>query len=158
MKHQRAYAICLSAGFVLGLLSGAFSILALVSCRVDLYHEQISRLSFELQEKALRLAKLEDTLDKHKLLVKEVQLELVFTGEQLDKMSLEQKIKAKLTNLIGKEVKNVDVELIGGMLDQQIVQADGRLYKVSLTKLLISELLKVWLAVEVAGSDPISDS
>jgi len=153
IKRRTAYTIFLGTGFVLGLLCGVFSILTLVSYRVDLYHEQINRLSFTLQEKDLRLAKLEDTLHKHKLVVKEVQLELVFNGEQLNKMTLEQKIKAKLTNLIGKEVKNVDVELIGGMIDQQIVQIDGRLYKVSLTKLLVSELLKVWLTVEVVGSN-----
>lgn len=153
IARRRAYAVLLGTGFIMGLLCGVFSMLMLVSYRTDLYHEQINRLSFELQEKTLRLAKLEDTIDKHKLLVKDVQLELVFNGEQLDQMSLEQKIKAKFNNLLGKEVNNIDLELIGEMLDQQIVQIDDRLYKVRLTKLMVSELLKVWLTVDVVNND-----
>lgn len=142
------YALFFSTGLILGLLGGALGILTLVGYRIDLYQQEINKLSYELQEKDLRLVKLEDIIDKKKLLVKDVQLEVVFKGDPFDKMRLEQSIKTKLMKLIGKEVKNIDMEIMEEMIDQQIMQIDDKLYKTRLTKLLVTELVKIWVVVD----------
>lgn len=149
IEYRSRYAIFFFTGIIIGLLFGAISIFTLVSYRVDLYHQKIKKLGYEIQEKDFRLEKLEETVNKKKLLVKDVQVELIFNGEQFDKIVLEQGLKRKLAKFIGKEVKTIDDDIIGEMIDQHIIQIDDKMYKVRLTKLLIAELLKIWVVVDL---------
>ncbi|VBB05190.1 Hypothetical protein LUCI_0397 [Lucifera butyrica] len=153
MNRKIAFVIFFFTGFVFGLIAGAFGIFTFVSYRNEQYYERIHQLSYEIREKDLHLAKLKEGTNKNRLLIKDAQVELVYQGELPDKTALEQAIKARIAILIGKEVKYADPDLIGEMIDRQLIQLHGRVYKLKLVKLLVGEMVKAWVEVKpVAGS------
>ena len=66
----REYFFLFCSGIIIGGLLGIISFNSLISHRIDEYHQKIQALELLIQDKNLRLEKLEDTIDKKKLFVK----------------------------------------------------------------------------------------
>ena len=62
------YFFLFCSGIIIGGLLGIISFNSLISHRIDEYHQKIQALELLIQDKNLRLEKLEDTIDKKKLL------------------------------------------------------------------------------------------
>jgi len=138
------YFILFYTGIIVGGLFGIISYNALVSHRIDEYHQKIKALELLIEDKDLRLEKLEDTIDKNKLIVKNINITLNHKEDDLTRIGLEKNIRESLNKFVGKEVHTVDAEMLWEVVDGRIVKIADKEYKIKLNKLLISETIMVW--------------
>lgn len=150
-----------STGIMLGLMAGAAGISALISYRIDMYHERIMYLETVINDKDVKLNKLEESMNnaknKNKFILKDIEIVLAFDGEdsKIDKLKIEEHVKGRLKDLLGKEVKNIDADLISAAIDKTIFKIEGRDYSreytLKLSRLVLSEILKLWVEVEASA-------
>lgn len=134
-------------GIIIGLIAGTAVFSLLVDYRIDMHHQKIKQLELSVSDRDTRLAKLEESVNKNKFLVKDVQVVLIYEDE-LDKISLEKIIKEKYRNLLGKELKTLDAEMVAGMIDMDVVKLKQKDYLLKINKLVIWETVKVWVEVD----------
>jgi len=129
---------------IIGGLVGIITYNSLVSYRIDEYHQKIKTLELLIEDKNLRLEKLEDTIDKNKLLVKNIQISLNHKEDDLTRIGLEKNIRETLNKFVGKEVHNVDAEMLWEVMDNRIIKIADKEYKIKINKLVISETIMIW--------------
>ena len=132
---------------VVGILAGITLFSLLVSYRLDQYYQEIWQLKVANEEKDTRLLKLEESVDKTKYMLKKIEVILIYEGDELDKIALEKSIKEKYGQLLGKEVGNIDIDLVAEVVDQRIMKLEEREYKLKLKKIMLTEVLKIWVEV-----------
>lgn len=137
-------------GAILGLLPGIAGMGVLVSYRIDRYHQQIQYLQNIINERELKLNRLEESINKSKFVLKgmEVLIENA-EGDELDKIELEKEVKKKYGSLIGREVKSIDAEMAAEVVDNRIMRLGNKEYKLSVNRLLISDMLKIWIEAKL---------
>lgn len=140
---------CFFSGVAVGILSGVALFGLLVSYRMDSYHHQIGQLELANEEMETRLLKLEESLDKTKYILKKIEAVLIYEGDELDKIALEKSIKEKYEQLLGKEVGQIDIDLVAEVIDGRIMRLEEREYKLKLQKIMLTEVLKLWVEVSL---------
>lgn len=138
---------CFISGMVVGILAGVAVFSVLVSYRIDQYYLEIRQLEVANEEKDKRLLKLEESVDKTKYMLKKIEVILIYEGDGLDKIALEKSIKKKYEQLLGKEVDKIDIDLVAEVIDQRIMKLEEREYKLKLKKIMLTEVLKIWVDV-----------
>lgn len=138
---------CFVSGMILGILAGVAVFSLLVSYRMDQYYQEVRQLELANEEKETRLRKLAESVDKTKHLLKKIEVILIYEGDELDKIALEKSIKAKYEQLLGKEVGAIDIDLVAEVVDERIMKLEGREYKLKLKKIILAEVLKIWVEV-----------
>ncbi|MFW6029194.1 MAG: hypothetical protein ACOCRO_02950 [Halanaerobiales bacterium] len=146
------YFIMFISGFVLGVIIGISSLTALISYRIDEYYQTIKKLESDIEDKSTRLVKLEEKLneaqEESKFILKEVQVFLDTTEDEIDKIALTKHIKEKYTSLIGKEVATIDMEIVNEIIDNRIFRLESDEYQLKVEKIFLSDILMVWVKVE----------
>ncbi len=89
---------------IIGGLIGILALSCLISYRIDQYHQNIKTLEAVIEDKDVRLEKLEEAINKKKLIVKVVQVTLDNHEDQLTSITLQKHIKEKIDKFIGKIV------------------------------------------------------
>lgn len=97
--RDKIYFTLFCTGMIIGGLVGIITYNSLVSYRIDEYHQKIKALELLIEDKNLRLEKLEDTIDKNKLLVKKIQISLNHKEDDLTRIGLEKILEKPLINL-----------------------------------------------------------
>lgn len=138
---------CFVCGIVVGILAGVAVFSLLVSYRVDQYYQEIRRLEAANEEKEIRLRRLEESVGKTKYLLKKIEVNLLYEGDELDKINLEKSIQEKYSQLLGKEVAAIDIDLVAKVVDERIIKLEEREYKLKLKQIMLTEVLKIWVAV-----------
>lgn len=138
---------CFVCGIVVGILAGVAVFSLLVSYRVDQYYQEIRRLEAANEEKEIRLRRLEESVGKTKYLLKKIEVNLLYEGDELDKINLEKSIQEKYSQLLGKEVAAIDIDLVAKVVDERIIKLEEREYKLKLKQMMLTEVLKIWVAV-----------
>lgn len=141
--------VCFMAGLITGILIGATLLCVIVSYRMDMYHKRIAYLENTIQDKDARLEKLENTINNKNILLKDIEIILIFEGDEIDKIDIQKNIKEKYKSLLGKEVKNIDADLIIQVVDKRIFKIEEREYKLQVTKMILSEILKITVKVDL---------
>lgn len=139
------YLTILFTGLISGFLLGCVCVTALVGYRIDKYHERISYLEWIIDDKNTKLEKLEESVNKKRFIVSDIEVYLVFAGDDLERISLVKHIKAKYNHLIGKEVRNIDADSLETILDNRIFKLGNKEYKLNVNKLVLSDVLKIWV-------------
>lgn len=139
-------------GILSGVIIGVTLLNMLISYRIDVYCERIKYLENIIEDKEVRLAKLEESINNERLILKEIEIVIV-SGEEteenhIDKMTLEKYIKEKYNDMLGKEVKNIDMDLIEQVIDKRIMKLDEREYQLYINKVVLTEVLKIWVIAE----------
>lgn len=142
--RDKIYFTLFCTGMIIGGLVGIITYNSLVSYRIDEYHQKIKTLELLIEDKNLRLEKLEDTIDKNKLLVKKIQISLNHKEDDLTRIGLEKNIRETLNKFVGKEVHNVDAEMLWEVMDNRIIKIADKEYKIKINKLVISETIMIW--------------
>ncbi|QEK11749.1 hypothetical protein FQB35_04860 [Crassaminicella thermophila] len=145
---KRKYLLFLFTGFIIGLLFGTITLNTFISYRIDTYLQQIKYLETIIEDKNTRLKILEESINKKRFILKEIQIFLLTEEDQIDQLTLEKHIKQKYNKLLGKEVKQIDMDLVGDIIDNRIMKIDGKEYKLKVYKLALTEILKIWIKVE----------
>lgn len=141
-------ALCFMTGAIIGLLIGITLIVILVSYRVDKYYERIVYLETVIQDKNTQLAQLEKSINKNKLILQEIKVNLECNEDEIDVLTLQKHIKEKYSSLIGKEIQSIDMDLAAGVIDKRIFKINGKEYKLSVKKLLLTRIMEIWINVE----------
>lgn len=143
--------ICFITGLLGGILIGSTLISALVSYRIDYYHEKIIFLKAIIEENNVKYKKLKESfesMNKKKFLVSDIEVYLIYKDDEennFDKMELIKYIKDKYKDLLWKEVKGIDMDLVVKLVDEDIYILEDRNYKLGVSRVLISDVFKIWV-------------
>lgn len=152
-KRVYPFIICFITGLLWGVIIGALSISTIVSVKMDSFYEKIAVLESTILDKDEKLAKLEKSINNADIVLKDIQIVLEFENlsqEDYDKIvsvEIEKSIKEKYRSLLGKEVKNLDVEILHQVIDKRILKFEGSEYQLIVNKMVLSDILKLWVKV-----------
>jgi len=138
----------LGTGIITGLLIGASSVLILTSYRLDKCYEKMILLETTIDEKNAQLSQLEKSLNKNKLLLQEVKVNLQCNGDDLDKLALQKHIKEKYSVLIGKDILSIDPDLAVGIIEGRILTVNNKEYRITVQKLILTRTLELWVTAQ----------
>lgn len=147
-KHRFKYSFCFVTGLVIGILIGASVLCILVSYRMDMFHQRIAYLESMIQDKKAQLEQLEKTIDTRSLILKNIEIVLIFNGDEIDKINIEKAVKEKYRSLLGKEVEKIDTDIVAEVVDNRIMNIEGRKYQLHVNKLVLTETLKICITIE----------
>lgn len=139
---------CFFAGTLIGALIGAAAFNILISYRMDQFYQRIAYLEQTVLDKNLVLEKYEKNINTWSLIIKSIDVVLVFDGDEIDKIEIAKNIKDKYSTLLGKEVNKIDPDLIIEIVDKRIFKIDDKEYKLKVNRLILTEILKIWISVE----------
>lgn len=145
---KAGYSLFFLTGFIIGVLLGLISLSAFISHRLDEYHQKIASLSSVIEEKNMVLEKLEDSINKRKLIVKDVEVYLNSKEDKLVNIELEKHIRQKLGTFVGKEVKKVEGDMLWEVINQRIMKIGDKEYRLEANRLVISEVINIWVQVK----------
>lgn len=140
----------LLSGLIIGITIGSVSVSTLVSYRIDKYIEKIAYLHTIIEDKNAILDKLEESINKKNFILKDIEVNLIYDGDEIEKITLVKHIKAKYTHLIGKEVKYIDADLVETVIDKRIFKLNEKEYRLKVDKLVLADVLKIWVEVNVS--------
>ncbi|MFZ5968334.1 MAG: hypothetical protein ACOYVK_14320 [Bacillota bacterium] len=143
------YFISIMTGIIIGIIIGAFMIIALVSYRVDKYCEEIQKLNAAIEERDERLEKLEQSINSKKLILKDIKIVLIHDGDEIDKITIEKYAEDKYCKLLGREVKTIDVDILEEIIDKRIFKVANKEYRLKVTKIILTDILEIWIETEV---------
>jgi len=157
IKHTEGYKffICFISGLLWGALAGALGLSILVSQRIEGYYEKIAYLEHTIQDKDEKLAKLEKSINNASIVLKDVLVILEFkdlSNEQIDlidTIEIEKAIKEKYASSLGKEIKSLDPDILVQVIDKRILRFDEAEYQLTVNKLVLSDVLKLWVSISV---------
>lgn len=147
IKTFYKYSLTLTLGILIGILLGTLSFNAFISYRIDKYFKEITYLKATIDEKDVRLKKLEESINKKRFILGNIEINLLYEGDEIDRVTLEKHIKQKYSNLLGKEVKNIDIEMVSEVIDNRIMKIENKEYKLKVKKILLAEELKIWVEI-----------
>ncbi len=122
----------------------------LAGFRMEYYYRKIKLLESVIEDKEVQLVKLGDSINKHKYILKGIEVFLIYEGDDLDKIALEKYIKEKYRPLLGKRIGDIDMDLVVEVIDKRIFKLDKD-YRLKVSRVILTETLKI--SVEVVALD-----
>ncbi len=151
-RQRYALPVCLLTGLFGGVLIGASLVTLLLGYRLDDSLQRISHLQAAVNEKDARLAKLEESVNKKKFILRRIEVVLHFSGDETEKTALDKYVKERYSNLVGKEVGSIDTDLVAEVIDNRVVRINNRDYRLTAGRILVADVLKIWVtAVPLPG-------
>lgn len=148
-RSSSKFLLVILTGFITGNISGVSAASAFISYRIDRYHQEIQYLHNIINERDLKLERLEESINKSKFVLKGIEIYIESEVDELDKIELEKAIRKKYTNLIGREVRNIDIEMAAEVTDNRLMKVNNKEYKISVNKLMMADILKLWIDTEL---------
>lgn len=149
------FIICFITGLLWGSIIGAVSISMLISYRMDSFYERIAYLENTITDKDEKLDALEKSINNSNIVLKDIEVVLEFGDlsadqiDQIDNMEIEKAIKEKYRSLLGKEIKGLDADILLQVIDKRILKFDGAEYQLTVNKLVLTDVLKLWAKVSL---------
>ena len=129
---------------LLGLLIGIAVTNMLLCHRVDNLLMIQKALEIELQEAYVKIDKMEKAAPKTiNPTLKDIELEMIVSERDYNTGDAEQYIKELLRDQIGKDLEDIDIEMMYKAIDQRIAQFDGKRYKFKIQYILLSSTLYI---------------
>lgn len=149
------FIICFITGLLWGTVIGSLGISILVGYKMDVFHEKITLLEHTIEDKNEKLSKLEKSINNANIVLKDIAIILEFINlsdeqiDQIDNIEIEKAIKEKYTSLLGKEIKNLDADILMQVIDKRILRFNNGEYQLTINKLVLSDVLKLWVGVSL---------
>jgi hypothetical protein len=150
-KKRIKFFLFFCVGIITGVLIGISILSIVVSYRLDSFYQKNTQLQNIIEYKEEQLKKLEKAINNNNFILKDIEVILIYDCDEedvLDKTIIEKVIKEKYNSLIGKEIKNIDAEMLAEVVDKRILQLEDGEYRLKINKLILSESLKIWVLVE----------
>lgn len=147
--------VCFITGLLWGTVIGAVGISMLISYRMDAFYKEIAYLEHTIADKNEKLEKLEKSINNSNIVLKDISIVLEFTNlseeqiNQIDNIQIEKAIKEKFRTLLGKEIKNLDADILIQVIDKRILKLNNAEYQLTVNKLILSDVLKLWIEVSL---------
>lgn len=149
------FLICSITGLLTGILIGCTVMGALISYRIDSYHEKIVSLENTVEENKIKYTKLKESLeelDKAKLIVEDIIVYLIYDDDieedNFNKIEFERYVKSQYENILGKEVDTLDMELLVEVVDRDVFILEEKEYTLKVEKILLSKTFKIWVTIK----------
>lgn len=149
------FTICFVTGLLWGVIIGCISISMLVSYRMDSFYERIAYLENTIDNKDEKLAALEKSINNSNIVLKDIEVVLEFADlnaeqvDQIDNIEIEKAIKEKFRSSLGKEIKGLDADILLQVIDKRILKFEGAEYQLTVNKLVLTDILKLWVKVSL---------
>lgn len=148
--------------FVLGGLVGAASVTALIGGQVDQLNnakealeEEISTLQGELEQIEKNISTRQElTINSIALEIKFQNVQLLPLEEETLKLNIEKQMKEILKNLLGKKIQGLNPFLIPLMLENRLIEAEGRHFRINVELIVLAEKLYLLLEAQPIPKDP----
>jgi predicted PurR-regulated permease PerM len=128
----------LIASFIAGLILGAALLNLWIGRELDQLIYERNQLIGQLNTQQTELKKLKESLQEHKrTVVQEVKIEL---NDDLDKhiqQELEEKIFSLLNNLIGKQLSEIDTNMLADSLNERTIIIEDKQYTLDLLWIIL---------------------
>lgn len=147
------FIICFITGLLWGTVIGSLGISMLVGYRMDIFYEKIAYLEHTIDDKNEKLDKLEKSINNSNIVLKDISVILEFANlsqekvDQIDNIEIEKAIKEKFNPSLGKEIKNLDADILVQVIDKRILKFNNAEYQLTVNKLVLSDILKLWVGV-----------
>ncbi|MBS4537441.1 hypothetical protein GOQ27_03145 [Clostridium sp. D2Q-11] len=148
VKGINKFFITLIMGMIIGMIIGSLTVTIFVSYKIDEYYQRLNVYYTLLEEKDLKLNKLEESINKNRYILKDINIKLENINDEIDEIELIKHIKEKYINLIGKEVKDIDINIISEIVDNRIMKFEENSYKLQVKKVLLSDILEIYIEVK----------
>ena len=151
-KKYSGILFCFATGIVWGALIGSTITAMLVSYRVDRFYEKIAYQESIIADNEEKLKKLEKSINNSNIVLKDIKIIIEAEEDQINNINnieIEKAIKEKFNSSIGKEVKNLDAEILMEVVDKRILKFEEAEYKINVKKLVLSDTLKIWVGITV---------
>ena len=145
---------------LLGVIIGAVAMNTYLSRRMDELYINHERLRVELYETEERLKKIEAQWENHQtLVIGDVDIQFIReNGDQLLEVNLREAISPLTQDLIGEEVDKVPHALLKHLIDQRIVEVEGKRYRLQVEMIIVAQkdtyVLDYAQQTEVRDSEP----
>lgn len=150
VRRQAAKSVkCLIAGIIIGIVAGTAVMVCIISYRMDGYYEEVRKLGNIIDDKDIRLKMLEESTNKKKFILKDIEVFFIYDGDEIDKITLEKHVKGKYNYLLGKEVNSIDINMAAEVIDKRIFKIEEREYRLKVTRLLLAETLRIWIEINM---------
>ena len=122
---------------------------------MDGFYEKIAYLEHTIEDKNEKLDKLESSINNANIVLKDISVILEFTNlseEQInliDNIEIEKAIKEKYVSSLGKEIRGLDADILVQVIDRRILRFDNTEYQLTVNKLVLSDILKLWVGVSL---------
>ncbi|NLL67283.1 MAG: hypothetical protein GX236_06250 [Clostridiaceae bacterium] len=139
-------------GLIAGVIIGSVLACTLISYRIDAFYEKIAFLENTILEKNAKLDNLEKSINSNKFILKDIEVVLLFDEDDIDHLEIihiEKTVKEKYSILLGIEVKSIDPDIITLIVDKRILKMNGKEIQLHINKLKLTEVLKLWIDVEI---------
>lgn len=132
--------VLFAAGFLLGM-----AVANAVTChRIDNLTSIQKKLELDLEEAYIKLEKLEKSNQKAlNPVIKDIQIEMVAPERDFNTSNAEEYINELLRDQMGREIDEVDIELLYQVLNDRIAEFEGQRYKFRVQYILLSQTLRV---------------
>ncbi len=120
---------------------------------MDIFYEKIAYLEHTIDDKNEKLDKLEKSINNSNIVLKDISVILEFANlsqekvDQIDNIEIEKAIKEKFNPSLGKEIKNLDADILVQVIDKRILKFNNAEYQLTVNKLVLSDILKLWVGV-----------
>ena len=122
----------------------------LAGFRMEYNYRKLKLLESVIEDKEIQLVKLGDSMNKHKYILKGIEVYLAYDGDDLDKIAMEKYIKEKYRPLLGKKIGDIDMELAVEVIDKRIVKLDpDKEFRLNPTRVILTEILKIWVEADL---------
>lgn len=132
------------AGILMGMMLGTAIMSILAGFRIEQCQRKIKLLESVIADKETQLAKLGDSVNKCRYILKSIEVFLSFDGDDFDKIALENFIKEKYRPLLGKKIEEIDTDLAVEVLDKRIVKLEKE-YRLKVARIVLTEKFTVWV-------------
>ena len=143
---------------LLGVIIGAAAMNLYLSDRMDDLYIKHEKLRVELYETAERLKKTETQWENHQVLViRDIEIQFVKEDpDQFLEVKLHEAVSRLTQDLIGEEVEKVPHALIRHLIDERIVEVEGKRYRLEAEMIIVAE--KVTYVLDYAPQTEQRDS
>lgn len=147
MKEKGFFFAVFLLGFFFGL---AFMMLLNMNTLERLYRTQ-NQLTNQLADREIKLEKLSESLAKEQAaIIKDLKLTIEFDGNHLIQEEIEKTARFYLVDLVGKEISDIDGELLYKILDKRIIEVADKRIKIQVKYIIVHETIDIGLSAKPA--------
>lgn len=144
------------ASFILGALVGAASLNLILGQHLDTAELEIRKLRSGLADQYEKIALLEKKLAvRQNLIVNEIIVNVNLDNE-FEKLEIESTTKKLLKVIKGKDLKELDPNLVINMIDKRVIETPEHKYRLTVKGTLISEKVIMYVDAEEITEVPMS--
>ncbi len=130
--------------FFLGFLFGLVCMNLYQMHALDRLYRIQNQLTNQLMDKEIKLERLNESVKKQNtVVIKDLHITLKFDGNILIKDEIEKNIQFYLSDLVGRELTNIDGEMIYKVLQKRIIEVDNKQFQLTVEYIIISEKISI---------------